>query len=236
MRWASVSLAVLVVLAACVGVYAQAPQRDGPPPDPRVNPRTAPRTAPRISPRQAPPDERQGDVDRPPRPRWRGDHDQPMTEQQVREALEVLRRIDPEKAEKLEQHVAENPERVGRALRDNFPNLGRFLAMRRYDPEAFDLRIEDLRFSREADRSARRLRQAEADGDDVLAAAERQVLEQIVADHFDVRQQIREHELMKLEQRIEQLRQQLQDRADDRNDLIQQRIKELVGEDPHDRW
>jgi len=159
-----------------------------------------------------------------------------MDAQQIREAIEVLRQIDPENADQLAQHVDENPERVGRALQEKFPNLGRFLAMRRYDPQGFELRIKDLALSRQSQHSAQRFHEAHSAGDDELAAAELSVLQGIVADHFDIRQQIREHELMKLEQQIESLRDQLQQRADNRDQLIEERLEELISQDVDARW
>ncbi len=159
-----------------------------------------------------------------------------MNEDEVREAIEVLREIDPEKAEKLAQHVHEDPHRVGQALHEHFPNLGRFLAMRRHDPQMFELRIDDLRLNHQAHEIARRVHEAEASQDDMLAAAEGVRLEQIVVEHFEVRQQIRERELMKLQQRIEQMRDQLEQRAADRDALITERLDELTGEDAGNSW
>ncbi len=221
MRLASIPLAALLVLSASLWVTAQAPDSPGSSPPPPASDQ-----------------DQQVEGDRPIHPKWNRGHGPPMNEQQVRDALEVLRKIDPEKADKLAKHLDENPERVGRALHENFPNLGRFLAMRRYDPEGFDLRIKDLALSRQSQQSARRLHEAQRVGDDELAAAELAVLEGIVADHFDVRQEIREHELMKLEGRIEELQDQLQQRAENRDELIEDRLEEFVKPETQEgvRW
>ncbi len=182
--------------------------------------------------------ERPRDNDRRDRSHRDRDHERrdSMNEEQVREALKVLRLIDPEKAEKLEKYIDKSPERVGRAIGENFPHLGRFMAMRRYDPVGFELHIKDLRLSRQSQLSARRLREATDDGDDALAAAELAVLQGLVADHFDVRQQIREHELAKLESQIEHLREQMDERATNRDALIAERVGEFIEHDKPDRW
>jgi len=221
MRLSSLSLAALLVLSAGLLAIGQDRPPEGPPPGRQDGP---------------PPHDQMDRPDRQDRPRWARDRGEPISEQRVREALEVLRLIDPDKAEKLEQHIDENPERIGHALRENFPHLSRFMAMRRYDPDGFDLRIKDLRLSRQSQLSARRLHEATEAGDDALAAAEMAVLEGLVAEHFDVRQQVREHELARLEQQIEDLRQQLQDRADNRDTLITERIDEYIDHDKPDRW
>ncbi len=217
MRLASISLAALLVLSAGLYVVGQDVDPPDAPPPPGATDRLA-------------------EMDKPDRPRGGRDHRRPMNKEQVREAIEVLRQIDPEKAKQLEQHLDENPQRVGRSLHDNFPHLGRFLAMRRYDPDGFDLRIKDLALSRQSQQSARRLHEAQKSGDDAIAAAELMVLEGIVADHFDIRQQIREYELAKLEQKIEALRDQLQQRAENRDTLIDERIEEFIAQDKTDRW
>lgn len=216
MRLASISLAALLVLSAGLYVVGQdAGTKDDAPPKPT---------------------DTHAQSDRPERPRWGRGHRPSMNEQQVRDAIEVLRQIDPEKAEKLEQYIADNPERIGQALHKNFPHLGRFLAMRRFDPDGFDLRIKDLRLSRQSQLSARRFHEATQAGNDTLAAAELAVLEGLVADHFDVRQQIREHDLAKLENQIQELKDQLQDRTDNRDELIADRIEEFVSQEDTDHW
>lgn len=222
MRLSSLSLAALLVLSAGLLAIGQ----DAPPPRPADGP----------PPQQGEPPHEMDKPDRNDRSRRGRDHREPMSEQKVRESIEVLRLIDPEKAEKLEKHIGNNPERIGHALRDDFPHLSRFMAMRRYDPEGFDLRIKDLRLTRQSQLSARRFYEANEAGDDALAAAELAVLEGLVAEHFDVRQQIREHDLAQLEQKIQELRDQLQDRADNRDALIAQRIEEFIEHDKPDRW
>jgi flagellar biosynthesis/type III secretory pathway M-ring protein FliF/YscJ len=214
MKSANIPLLILALLVAGMFVWAEAPQRDQPP--------------------QRPHDQKLSEMDGPGR---RGDlGPPPMTEEETREAIEVLRKIDPEKAANLEQHLSENPRRVARVLRDSFPKIGRFLMMKKHDPKGFDLWVEDIRLNREAMDTAERFRRAQAQGGEVLAAAEEVALKQTVAEHFNVRQQIREHQLFKLEERINEMREQLIERASDRDELIEQRLDALIGEAVGDRW
>lgn len=218
MKSSTAGLALLLVLTACVWSVGQTPDHT----DPADNPAYT--------------HERSGEMDQTHHGRWPGQKNRPMTEQEIREAMHVLRQIDPHKADLLTRHMQENPQRVGRALREHFPMLGRFMAMKRHDPQMFSLRISDMSLNRQAHEKARQLQEAQQVGDEVLAEAERIALDQIIAEHFDVRQQIREHELAKLEQRIKGLRDQLQQRSDNRDALIDQRIEELAGEAPVNRW
>lgn len=217
MRLASVPLAVLLVLSACIWAVGQAPDKPDHQPPPGDKPVMR--------------DDGEGD-----RPHGWWGRGKPMDAEQAREALEVLRRIDPEKAQRLEQAIEENPERVGEVLQENFPMLGRFMAMRRYDPQGFDLRVKDLALSRKSHDAADRMREALQAKDDAVAALELAQLQALVAEHFDVRQELREYELMKLKQRIEELGEQLKQRTADRESLIDERVHELIGEGGGDRW
>ena len=159
-----------------------------------------------------------------------------MNAEQVREALEVLKKIDPEKAEELRQAIEENPERVGKEINEKFPHLSRFMSWRKYDPEGFDLRVEDMALSRQTHECAKRLREALDKGDDEIAAIEEVQLRELVTEHFDIRQQIREHDLVKLKEKIAELLEQLEDRLNKRESIIDERIEELIkGEDDY-RW
>lgn len=217
MRLASVPLLVLLVLTAGIWALGEAPDSpDHQPPAPGDKPGMH--------------DDKDG------RPHGWWGRGQPMDAQQAREALDVLRRIDPEKAKRLEQAIDENPERVGQVLHENFPMLGRFMAMRRYDPEGFELRVRDLRLSRESHDASDRMRKAIDAEDDALAAVELARLQALVAEHFDVRQEIREYELAKLNERIKELGEQLKQRTAEREALIDERVHELIGEGGGDRW
>lgn len=215
MRLASVPLLVLLVLSA--GLWALGGESDRP---------------------DRGPDDRPGvhdDKDDGRSHGWRG-RDKPMDPEQVRDALEVLRRIDPDKAKRLEHAIGEHPEKAAKVLHEHFPMLGRFMAMRRYDPQGFDLRVRDLALSRKSHDAADRMRKALEAKDDAVAALELAQLQALVAEHFDVRQELREYELLKLKERIEELGDQLQQRTADREALIDERVHELIGEGNGDRW
>lgn len=221
MRLASVPLVILLLLSTCIWAVGQAP-----PPEPHDQQPPPPREAhDGFGPRGE--DQRSHD---------RRGHGKPLNEEQAREALEVLRRIDPEKAQSLEKAIEDNPEQIGRILGENFPNIGRFMAWRRYDPEGFDLRIQDLALSRQTHACANRLREALDAEDDEIAALEQIRLADLVADHFDVRQQLREYELAKLRNQIEELLAQLEERSNNRDQFIEERIGELMGVEGEDRW
>ena len=162
-------------------------------------------------------------------------HDQPLTSEQIDQSLELLRRIDAEAADRVARLRQEDPERVEAELRRQIPRLEGFLALRRYDPQMYELRVEDYRLARESRDVAKRLMQARREDDRNERELERK-LEDLVEAHFEIRQQIRERELAWLQRRIERLREQLDERADERKSLIEQRIAELTESGEAAQW
>jgi hypothetical protein len=167
----------------------------------------------------------------------------PMSPEHVSAAIEVLRRIDPEAAERLAREAEERPQHVAAELRRRFPRVEWFLRLKEYDPPMFELRVEDMRLGHQTSRLARRLREAERtrdaaddprDPDD--ARTLRAELRKQLREHFEVRQQIRRRELEDLQRRIERMQADLEQRADDRADLIEQRMRQLTSDDPPTDW
>jgi hypothetical protein len=58
----------------------------------------------------------------------------------------------------------------------------------------------------------------------------------VVAEHFDVRQQLREKIVADLRQRVEQMQQRIEERQAARPELIEQRLGELTGQAAGPRW
>lgn len=163
------------------------------------------------------------------------DHRRELAPEQIDEAMRVLRHVDADEADRLAGLREQHPDRFEPALRQWFPRLELFLAVRRYDPQMYELRVEDFRLAHQSRSVARQLLEARKNDRRQERELQRQ-LEKLVAEHFDIRQKMRERELTRLEERIERLREQLEDRADERRDLIEQRISELTQQDTHPQW
>jgi len=159
-----------------------------------------------------------------------------MTAEQIDELLDVLAEVNPEVAQRIEQHRADQPDSVMQMLRPHAPGLQRLVYLKRNEPEHYALRVEDIQLERHCDELAGELRNAEAADDAETAGQLRTELAAAVARHFDVRQQLRERHLQRLEQRIEELRQQIEQRRAARDELIQQRIDELVSDAAQAQW
>lgn len=157
---------------------------------------------------------------------------------QLDEAFEVLREIKPELAERLEPHRQDDPQRVVDMLQREFPHVRHLIRLKRVAPETYNLRVQDVKLTYQSQQLAEQLQQAEQDPSSGDAAALGEQLRQVVEQHFDVRQQLRERELAYLERRIGELRAQLDERAQDKEALIEQRLNDLAAEesDAGEEW
>lgn len=162
----------------------------------------------------------------------------PLSPDELEQAIAVIRQIRPDLAQRLEQMQQEDPESVQAAIKREFPRLRHFLELQRVDPELFELRVQDVKLAYRSHQLATDLRAAQdqAQADPQQAQSLRQQLETAVREHFEIRQRIREHELTRLERQIELLRAQLQARSQTRDELIAQRIGELTGQKTDLDW
>lgn len=243
-HWLGLGIGFLFILL--MTQLASAQPQDGPPPhSPARSPRHADQAPP---PPRGPMDDMAGmrGEDDEGMVRGKRSHDEPTRE----ELLEVLQAVKPEVAERFEQfsesrgNRGDGPPREqnkeGRPEKQGDRQDGRYfgrmmpylrsLAMeKKRDPELYALRISDMKLKRETHVLAQALREArESKQDkDVIESLEDQIEEKVTV-HFDVRQELQELDLKRLEERIELLSEQLEEREDARDDLIKQRVEELT--------
>lgn len=160
----------------------------------------------------------------------------PMTEEQVKEALELLREYRPEMAKRFEELREKNPERAQEMMR---PMLGRLMELsylKRTDPEAFELRKQDYRLWRSIYELSGKLREARAAKDAAKVEELTAELRTQLAEHFDVRQKLRERELVRMESKLEEMRKEIEARKASREKLIQSRFEELSTTPSRPEW
>lgn len=153
----------------------------------------------------------------------------PLSSREVETALEVLQRVDPKTAQALQQRYEQDPQAVGQMIQKRFPRMRSFLAMQRWDPMGFDLRVEDMRLTQQTRSLVRVYRQAITDHDDPLAQQTHQALTDNLAQRYDLRQQTQQHELDRLEERMDQIRQKLLTDQAQRDQHIQDRLHQLLA-------
>lgn len=165
----------------------------------------------------------------------RGFDRRPLTDEQIEAAVDMVRRMHPKWAEEIERAMDEHPERVKQMISRN-PRLRYMLELRERHPELFELRVEDARLSREQYELAHNMRAAREAGEEAEADELQGRLVEVVTEHFDIRQRIRQIELKQLEARLEQLRHELEERTDSRDRLIDERVAQLAEHGRRPRW
>ncbi|MEO0964002.1 MAG: hypothetical protein AAFY08_02685 [Planctomycetota bacterium] len=138
--------------------------------------------------------------------------------------------LGEEAAERMRTAAELDPAAASATIHREFPRLARFLEFRRRDPVA-ELRWDEVRLAREARQLAADHRQAVAADRPELAKNLAAELRDTLALQFEIRTELREHELARLEQRLGDLRAELAEHAEQRNAMIDQRFAELTDPD-----
>ncbi|QDU32318.1 hypothetical protein KS4_03500 [Poriferisphaera corsica] len=150
-----------------------------------------------------------------------------MKLEDVREAVEVLKRIDPPMGIELEEQLQYDPREVGRILQERFPRLEWFMKMKRYDPGLFDLRVEDIRLTSELNRLSVKYREALSVGDELLAIQTERMLEDTLDELFDIRTEITQTQIERLQNKLNELRSSLAERMAGKDELIAEQMNAL---------
>lgn len=160
----------------------------------------------------------------------------PLSDEQAEAALEVIELIYPESAEQMRANWKEDPDQVKRMLDRRFPRVRYMLSLKERNPEMYELRIADITLTRQSEQLVRQMREAKKADDEKAFDDHRDALEDVIEEHFDVRQEIREIELEWLRERLERMEEEVDDRARDKRDLIEQRLLELAGGENGAKW
>ena len=102
-----------------------------------------------------------------------------------------------------------------------------FESLKTRDPELYKAMQEDRDLERQTRDQAEQYRRADKDE----KAKIKDKLVELVGKHFEVRQQLRNLEVKRIEQQLKQLRDKIETREKNRKDIIQKRIVELTGAD-----
>ncbi len=156
-----------------------------------------------------------------------------LSPEEAAEALALISRLKPELGDELRELQEKDPQRFHAELHNRFPRYRWLLRLKRYDPEMFELRIQDIEHYRRSRELAEQVRDARKEGKADAEQAARKKLDEVVAEHFAVRQQIREAELARLERRLEELREQLAERSENREQFLADHAESLIAGNEH---
>lgn len=158
-----------------------------------------------------------------------------LSEEQVDQLIDILQVVKPEAAERIAVLRQRIGERAGAIIAREHPRVMRFMAMRERDPHLFELRMADFQLNRESLELAMAYREAKLTGDADELKTIRGKLTQVVKAHFELREEIRQHELQQLEAQLDRLREELETRRERADRIIRERTAELTGE-LADQW
>jgi hypothetical protein len=114
----------------------------------------------------------------------------------------------------------------GRQAGPGMPGMREHLAMlEKSDPEMYKLVKADMDLERQSRELAMQYRRASSDEQAKL----KDKIKEVVAKHFDVRQERRALDLKRLETQLQKLRESIERRKQARDKLVDQRVSELVG-------
>lgn len=158
------------------------------------------------------------------------DVQQPLTPEQINEAVEVMREISPWWADRLEEARKEDEQRFVNMVTRSYPRIRQFLELKQQDPELYKLRIDEARLDSQSRHLSWQLYQAQQNPDDADKAAQlKQELLGVLTEQFDVNQKARQHEIDTLKRQLGNLERDLAKRGEEREAQIQARFDELLN-------
>lgn len=222
--------ALIILMLACLamptGALAQPDGTQGPQRD-RPTDRERDRERPQRPMDRERPGNRPGTQDRP----SHGSKHEPITVEQIGEAIETLREMHPDTKlgwlERVETMAEENPEEAARRL-SRFPRLRELMAMRENKPDEFELHAKQSRLMRELFPLVHDLRKAQAEDDEDRVAELKGQLRGQIEQLFDVRLKLKEIEIERIRNQLERAEKELTSIKADADELIDQKMNELM--------
>ncbi|QQE13363.1 hypothetical protein JD969_07860 [Planctomycetota bacterium] len=145
----------------------------------------------------------------------------------TQEAIRILKIIDPPVGVELEEQYKTNPREVAQLLHQRFPRLGWFLKLKQYDPEMFELRVNEIALIGQSKRLAVEYREALSAGDEALASSTSEELKLVLTDLFDIRNELTQMQIDQMQLKLDKMRSRLADRMLDKDGTIAKQLNAL---------
>ena len=166
-------------------------------------------------------------------PRFGGITADELDGEDIREVLEVLEEANPQMAHRLEDLREQDEAEFRQAVAEvaSSRRIRWLMMQKRFDPKGFKLRANEFRLQHRMDHVKDRLGAAEPNSEE--AERLKGDLRALLSEAFEVRQKLREHELERLERRIDHLRSELEEKRRRKEKLLDRRFEEILH-DPDD--
>jgi len=165
--------------------------------------------------------ERVGDIQRP---------GESLDAREVAEVMAVIEDFEPALHRRLRDLQARNPGQLSALLERLSGRWLPWVRLRREDPRAYALRVSDQQYQQRTLNLQIRHRGALDAGRTEDAEAIAAELGELVREHFDVRTEMRRHELESMREQFERLEASLERRLADRKRIIADYLESILGE------
>lgn len=140
-------------------------------------------------------------------------------------ALKFVETHHPSQAEELKRIKMMQPERYNKMISDIFQRAERLKIFQKEDPERYELEIRQETLDEKTFTLAHSYRNAKGEKEKQNL---KQQLESAVSEHFDLREQIKESELKRMEGDLQRLKERLRQRKANKSEIIKQRVNQLM--------
>jgi hypothetical protein len=155
-----------------------------------------------------------------------------MSEEQIQQVHDYIKKLDPEWLEELEKLQVEHPWQYDIKLKKAFADLKHLMAIKEIDTQ----RYEQLWRIRELEAESRSLGRDYRDASGAAKAETLKELRTVVEELFDLREKERQREIEKLEERLQSLKSTLDTRKKNKDKIVSHRVDELTGKAKQYEW
>jgi hypothetical protein len=143
--------------------------------------------------------------------------------------LRIAGQIDPDLANRLREMCDHDPAEFARAMATSGRKLVGLAQLQQRDPDLYAMKLGELRWEAQVERTARQLEDALRSGDEREAARITQDLRQHVLMQEAMRIKAQGDYLRRLEEHVQALREQIQREGDTFEQNVERRFKEIVS-------
>lgn len=149
-----------------------------------------------------------------------------------KEALEFLQNISQHKAQKLQQLKTVNEREYLNQLKRVIEEMARAKRLKERDPAHYERMIK----IKQMEERSRVLGRNYRDADDAEKANIESELKTLLGELFDLREENRQEEVMRLEKRLKELKESLVERSKNKAQIVERRLAQLTGKSKHLEW
>jgi hypothetical protein len=161
-------------------------------------------------------------------------HPKLTKEEEIARVMEFFKTTQPDVYAQAQVLKETDPKKFESLIHGALSKVNKLADLRTRNPRLFELNMQDVDLTYRSIRISKELRRTD------LVPAERDRLTKeltgYVAQDFDVCQKIRQQEIEDMKSKISTLESKLADRAKDKDQLIQQRVTDLVENPPRTDW